>query len=416
MRNGYLSQYFEAIAVKRLSAVEVTPAKSHQHEFNGSKELKAVIRSDERKQFTTKFLWIEEQNEGLSDDGVMTWYDARENHPSRSEFRLYFPDNMVMSMAREGDTMFIAKRTDGTLLVILTSPESTMESQLYWLFGLPCPSYQKFEYSEIEKNKDTKIDFTIRFILDEIGVEVEEPDNDFLDNLLLPFNGKFPVTRDFSKYARETNPSEFDPIEDPDGALICLMEWEEKLFRRLERHVVAEKMKDGFISNNGEQDVDGFISFSLSVQNRRKSRAGYAFEDHVSFLFQKNQILFSARSETENKTKPDFIFPGILSYRNSLFPSSLLTMLGVKTTCKDRWRQVLAEAKRIKEIKHLMTLEPGISENQTNEMKANNLQLVLPESIHSSYKDEQQAWLMNIREFIALVADKQKKARETGFL
>jgi hypothetical protein len=30
-------------------------------------------------------------------------------------------------------------------------------------------------------------------------------------------------------------------------------------------------------------------------------------------------------------------------------------MLGVKTTCSDRWRQVLAEADRI-QLKHLLTL------------------------------------------------------------
>ncbi len=52
-------------------------------------------------------------------------------------------------------------------------------------------------------------------------------------------------------------------------------------------------------------------------------------------------------------------------------------MLGVKSTCKDRWRQVLSEAARIPD-KCLLTVEPGISENQTNEMQANRLQLVLP--------------------------------------
>lgn len=55
-----------------------------------------------------------------------------------------------------------------------------------------------------------------------------------------------------------------------------LMEQEELLFRTLERHIVSTRLKEGF--GNEKLDVDVFISFSLSVQNRRKSRVGYALE------------------------------------------------------------------------------------------------------------------------------------------
>jgi len=56
-------------------------------------------------------------------------------------------------------------------------------------------------------------------------------------------------------------------------------------------------------------------------------------------------------------------------------------MLGVKSTCKDRWRQVLAEADRIDQ-KHLLTLEAAISINQTAEMQSKQLQLVVPAAVH----------------------------------
>ena len=39
--------------------------------------------------------------------------------------------------------------------------------------------------------------------------------------------------------------------------------------------------------------------------------------------------------------------------------------------------------------KHLLTLEPGISENQTNEMKSEQVQLIYS-SIHSGYTMAQQ--------------------------
>lgn len=405
MNNGFLSQYFETVAAKKLSAVEVDPAKSHQHEFNGSKELKQVLGLDQPRQYDTKFLWIEEQNAGLSEDGIVTWYDARSNHPTRSEYRLYFPGNGVTSMASEGDTLFIAKRTDGTLLIVITLQGSTIERQLFWLFGLSPSEGSGFEVAEIDRSNDHELDFAARFILDEIGVEIEEPENDKLDNLLSRFDGKFPNTLQFSQFARETLGKEISLIEEPDAALIHLMNWEEKLFRRLERHIVSMRLHEGFSSKQGH-DVDGFINFSLSVQNRRKSRAGYAFEDHLNAILSANEIRFTRKAETEYKSKPDFLFPGINEYRNLNFPSTRLTVLATKTSCKDRWRQVLSEASRVSE-KHLLTLEPGISENQTAEMKGHFLRLVIPKEIHQTYSDSQKGWLLDLKTFIQLVKNRQ---------
>ena len=82
-------------------------------------------------------------------------------------------------------------------------------------------------------------------------------------------------------------------------------------------------------------------------------------------------------------------------------------MLGAKSTCKDRWRQVLAEADRI-ERKHLLTLEAAISTYQTDEMADKQLQLVIPRSIHKTYTTEQQAWLFSVADFLAEVRRKQR--------
>lgn len=80
----------------------------------------------------------------------------------------------------------------------------------------------------------------------------------------------------------------------------------------------------------------------------------------------------------------------------------------MKSTCKDRWRQVLAEAGRI-ERKHQLTLEAAISINQTDEMQAKNLQLVLPRSLHDTYSITQQAWLIDVSGFNALVREREKR-------
>lgn len=67
---------------------------------------------------------------------------------------------------------------------------------------------------------------------------------------------------------------------------------------------------------------------------------------------------------------------------------------------------MLAEADRI-DHKHLLTLEASISRHQTDEMQAKNLQLVLPRGLHKTYTPEQQAWLMDISSFTALVRERQ---------
>jgi hypothetical protein len=188
------------------------------------------------------------------------------------------------------------------------------------------------------------------------------------------------------------------------------MEHEEKLFRIYERHLVQARLRNGFGANG--DNVDEFISFSLGVQNRRKSRVGLAFESHLNALFKARGLRFEqGRGKaftTENNSKPDFIFPDFASYHNQKFPVEKLFLLGAKTTCKDRWRQVLNEAHRIAH-KHLITLEAAISEGQTREMQASGLQLVVPLPIHSTYTASQRIWLVGLEEFVGSIISSQGK-------
>ena len=140
-------------------------------------------------------------------------------------------------------------------------------------------------------------------------------------------------------------------------------------------------------------------SLRNTFQNRRKSRVGHAFENHIQQILEDNNVLFKRGAKTEGKQTPDFLFPSEDAYRNLAFEDSKLRMLGAKTTCKDRWRQVLAEANRI-EKKHLVTLQSSISEDQTTEMAAKNLQLVVPKPIHPTYTESQQNWLFSLNEFV----------------
>ena len=74
-------------------------------------------------------------------------------------------------------------------------------------------------------------------------------------------------------------------------------------------------------------------------------------------------------------------------------------MCRVRSRPKDRWRQVLAEATK-NPRKHLLALEPGVSEPQTTQTAHSNLQPILPPSIQESYTAVQHDRLWNLGEFI----------------
>lgn len=395
MKNGYLSQYFDGIVTKRLSAVEANVEKSNQHEFNGTAAMKGMFGSS-RQKFPAKFLYLDDDNT-ISEEGFLTWYDARENHPTRSEYRLFFPTTAVSKAASVGDILFIGLRPDKTVLVVITPEDTTVASQLAWLFGVHIDN--RFTVAMGFDKEHNILEFTSKCILEHIGIDVFSQTSYYLEDMLCRFGEQFPSTRVFSEYARNTL-FEVDARDNSDAVLVRWLEREEELFRTLEKHIIQKQLDKGFA------DVDSFIAYSLSVQNRRKSRVGQALENHFEMILKARDIKYDRTKVTENKSKPDFIFPGIKEYHDIAFDDSKLLMLGAKSTCKDRWRQVLSEANRIKN-KHLLTLEAAISINQTDEMRDKNLQLVVPKSIHKTYTDEQQSWLMDVDTFVQLVMEKQ---------
>lgn len=85
-----------------------------------------------------------------------------------------------------------------------------------------------------------------------------------------------------------------------------------------------------------------------------------------------------------------------------------MTFLGAKTTCKDRWRQVLTEANRI-DYKYLFTLQPSISANQLQEMKDERLTLVVPESNLSTFDKRYRGDLLSLKQFVEIVREKQDR-------
>ncbi|MGD9709927.1 MAG: type II restriction endonuclease [Halothiobacillaceae bacterium] len=181
--------------------------------------------------------------------------------------------------------------------------------------------------------------------------------------------------------------------ESADQRLLTRRSCEYEIFLSVERAHVLPRIRSGF------ESVDAFIELANSVTNRRKSRSGKSFELHLEKIFLEDGLSNTHGGQTEGKKTPDFLFPSVGHYHDRSWPADKLRMLGVKTTCKDRWRQILNEADRLSS-KHLVTLQEGVSVEQFREMEQAGVTLVVPRPLHKKYPDEIRSSLMSLDQFI----------------
>jgi hypothetical protein len=158
--------------------------------------------------------------------------------------------------------------------------------------------------------------------------------------------------------------------------------------------LILPRIKEGFGT------VDLFVDYANAFTNRRKSRSGKSLEIHTKLIFDEEGLSHSWGQRTEGNRVPDFIFPSIERYRDSSWSDRKLRMLAAKTTCKDRWPQILSEAARIR-TKHLLTLQQGVSVKQFSEMQKENVVLVVPRALQRSYPKTVQPHLLTLETFIS---------------
>jgi hypothetical protein len=154
----------------------------------------------------------------------------------------------------------------------------------------------------------------------------------------------------------------------------------------------------------GFQTIDDFLARAQTILQRRKARSGRSLELHTREILIEERLRegtdFAQGRESDPGRRPDFLFPSEAAYKDPVFPANRLRMLAVKTTCRDRWRQVLNEADRIG-TKHLLTLQEGVSEGQFREMTEAHVQLVVPAPLFEKFPQSVQPHLLTLESFIA---------------
>ena len=338
---------------------------------------------------TVKIRW---QND-LVTDSRMIYYGKAKNELRITRFGNDFP---YLNEDHVGDLLIISKQTDDDYEGFVLSTEDDIDT---FMLHFNLAADRSNQIIDVLNVSNKQIESTT------LQVAIDEAIKDLKD---------FPQTSEMGKMAQElynlkNKITDEKVCASPDKILLNWYDTELSMFRSIEEKVYKPIYTKPFA------DCQSLIEFSNKILNRRKSRAGKSLEHHLSAIFKANRLYFEEQAVTENNKKPDFLFPNSICYHNFEFPADDLTILGAKTTCKDRWRQVINEANRVDE-KYLFTLQQGISKNQLKEMADENVKLVVPQSHVDSFPDEYRESLKTLSGFIEIVKEKQERMPKHFFL
>lgn len=240
------------------------------------------------------------------------------------------------------------------------------------------------------------VDLTQRWGVYRSGAAIPESEEECVERLFASFatsQADFPSGDAMAEYAREALVACIKAFGSslPDAMLLRCIRAEYRLFQVVEHALRYEDVKGPFKS------VDEFVAVANSILNSRKSRAGRSLENHVEYLLGKAGIPYDMRPSLPGK--PDIVIPGATAYRDPSFPDEKLCVVGVKTTCKDRWRQVLEEAPRVTK-KHILTVQPSISSSQLALMRDAGLTLIVPKELQKDYPKDSGMPIVSVETFI----------------
>ena len=331
-----------------------------------------------------KSVRINWQDGELSSDSRFKYYGKG----TRNEYRItrfgdhfpYFEDEYI------GGLLILAKKDIDYFEAYILTQEEDINAYYTFFDLIPSEPNQVIIKESIKKNLDLSIHDLCETLLREL--------NSFPESIVL--------TRHAQHLSCNSNAHSNNKLlrERPDEVLLEWINIEYYLFLEMEKHFYKSYLNEPF------NTLENLVSCANTILNRRKSRAGKSLENHLSTIFKSNDLIFQTQAVTEGTKRPDFIFPSAIAYHNMIFPADKLTMLGAKTTCKDRWRQILNEADRIPH-KFLFTLQPSISCNQLKEMYQSKVTLVVPRQRIQTYPKEYHNKILTLKAFIDLVRDKQ---------
>jgi len=367
---------------KFLAANDTGKTGGHQAGIYISKPSIAILFDEPGIKGRNKEKWVKiEWQEGLVTNTRFIYY----GQGTRNEYR-------ITNFGREFP--YLKPEYTGALFILIKKSEEDYKGYVLNTEEEIEDFLDAFSIGPTETNKLIEVHNTNLEVMEKLEMEK------FVSGLKIDF----PVSSEMSDAARKIYEQIYNRadmiVNNPDKLLIDWTDMEYKLFRYLESSRYMSMISAGF------ENVDSFVALANQVLNRRKSRAGKSLEHHLSAIFKGNGIKYSAQAVTENNKKPDFLFPSQEDYHNMSISADRIVSLAAKTTCKDRWRQILNEADRLKDkTKFLCTLQQGISAAQMDEMEAEKVILVVPKQYISFYPKDKQDRIWTISRFVEYIKE-----------
>lgn len=377
-------QESEISLTKYITANDVGATGGHQSGFHIHKSAWSLFFDTEgtKGENKDKFITIKWQNDFETDSRFIYYGVGTRNEYRLTRFGRGFP---FLQDENIGDLLIISKISDDYYNAYILQTDEDIEEFLTAL-NISNADINGIVPKQFETTSEDMLLSCFRNFIQSLEVDFP-PTIEIANNARECYNGAYQITDRIIK-------------QNPDKQILGWLDAEFQLFKTLEIDRYSEKIKTPF------ESVENLIETANSILNRRKSRAGKSLEHHLAQIFNTFTLNYSAQATTEGKKKPDFIFPNEESYKNLDFSEDKLIMLASKTTCKDRWRQILNEADRIK-TKHLFTLQQGISTNQLKEMYKYEVCLVVPKPYLTSFPREFRYKILTLDTFINYAESKQ---------
>lgn len=393
------------VAAKRVSRSEAYPHVSRDGGLQGVSAIRALLGSCPQR-LAAVFVGLSEaegETVQVTDVGTAYWHDPRADNPSRGpEPRAYLTPPFLHQFGEVGDLAIVLLHDSGDLTLVLAQSGSSAELQLLAAFGLRDPRVggrgvlaEADRVVDVAKYREVfeSIGLPVAVALDSLTSAVLESAcrkhaGCGLDDLL----GANTETRVVSAIAREVAPQGDTTA---DEQLVAWLNAEEDLYYLAEEACYRDQVAAGFDS------VQQMLEFAKAPLQRRRSRAGHSLENHFRHILEERGVPHApAGTRTENKSTPDVLVPSKAAYDDVDLPDAHVTMVALKRTCKDRWRQILREADRVSE-KFLLTVDPGLSSDQVKAMRAEGLRLVVPAGLHDEYEPDVQHHLLTVEQCVA---------------
>lgn len=405
---------FDWAAVRRFSAVDVDPGRSHQHEVAAGSLHRHLVdagvvdwRDSEARLEATCLVLVDDEDAVVVDE-TMQLYDTRRNNPERSsEWRLYYAsgglvEDVLYDHVTPGDLLVFATpvATAPDVCLFVAAAGSQWERTLLQLFPLATDQTRLavIDASDLERAQDRAATRVIADLLDlpvHTTSDVEWLTAELGDLLDAPF----PDTRAMADLA-ERRLGPWDGV-DPDQRLMDLLDTETRLFNALENAKALPRFRDDCAT------TDDYLTLAKSLLQRRRSRRGYSFEHHLKTVLRRAGLEFETQVEVE-ASRVDFLFPGRAVYLQGRDPlDDRVVQMNAKSTLRERWTQVLRETPRLMR-RHVGTLDPNISSATIADAGERGVRLVLPRPIHELYAVEDQGDLWTVADFVSHVAATQR--------